>query len=105
MSLGSTLSFADVRAKAVFAPKAAPGEGGQVRLARRHMAVAQFVAQGFSNKEVAEAMGLDQGTVKDYISQFYKLTGMHTRVSIANWVHERGAHDAVRILKAMGVAA
>jgi DNA-binding NarL/FixJ family response regulator len=58
-----------------FAPVALPKDvpidlpDDQVRLSPREIAVLRFAAGGYSNKEIARAMSISDGTVKNYMSE------------------------------------
>ena len=101
MSLAATLSFDRVRA----ARETPPRKPLELTLATRHLRVAKLIAEGKRNKQIAAEMGLTLLTTRGYVTQLFKLTGLTSRVEVANWVRAEGAHDVVRMLKAMGVAA
>lgn len=46
-----------------------------MRLTRRERDVAQFVARGLANPEIADRLGLTKGTVKVYLSRMYEKLG------------------------------
>ena len=59
--------------------------------------VAQLVAQGMSNKEVARAMGLALGTVKVHLSVARSKVGGNSRVAFANLAQTIGEEMSHRI--------
>lgn len=52
-------------------------------LTPRQRAVIEKVAEGMSNKEVARALGICEGTVKVHVNAAYKVLGVHNRVAAA----------------------
>jgi len=101
MSLGSTLSFASVRSKV----ETVPSRGRTLRLGKRHVKLARLIADGLHYKRIAFEMGISADTLRLYVCQLYRLTGLSGHVEIAKWVNGNSAHDVVRTLKAWGVAA
>lgn len=102
MALGETLSFSRVKA-ARMDPKAMFAE---LRFAPRHLKVAEGIADGLSHKQIADRMGIVEGTAKVYCSELRHLTGLQSRVAIAQWVKSsRDAMEAVQLLRALEVPA
>jgi DNA-binding NarL/FixJ family response regulator len=52
-------------------------------LSDREMGVLRLLGRGAANREIAEALGLTEGTVKNYISAILAKTGMHDRTQAA----------------------
>lgn len=52
-------------------------------LSRREAELMRLIAQGFSNREVAERMGLTVGSVKVYSSRLFRKIGVADRVGLA----------------------
>lgn len=52
-------------------------------LAPRELAVARFVGMGLRNREIAERMGLAEGTVKVYLHNLFAKVGVSTRTELA----------------------
>jgi DNA-binding NarL/FixJ family response regulator len=52
-------------------------------LTPREREIAELVAAGLSNKEIARRLGLTLGTVKHYVHQILDKTGLRGRVAIA----------------------
>lgn len=44
--------------------------------------ICMLLAQGFTNKQIAEALYISEGTVKNYISSIYDKTGIHDRAKL-----------------------
>jgi DNA-binding NarL/FixJ family response regulator len=52
-------------------------------LSEREMAVLRLLGRGAGNREIAEALALSEGTVKNYISAILSKTGLHDRTQAA----------------------
>jgi DNA-binding NarL/FixJ family response regulator len=52
-------------------------------LSDRELAVLRLLGRGAANREIAEALALTEGTVKNYISAILAKTGMHDRTQAA----------------------
>ena len=55
-------------------------------LSRRQKLLADFVAEGLGNKEIAIQMGLSEGVVKVYLSIIFDKLGCQNRTQLALWV-------------------
>jgi DNA-binding NarL/FixJ family response regulator len=60
-------------------PEPLPGES----LSERELAVLRLLGRGAANREIAEALALSEGTVKNYISAILAKTGLHDRTQAA----------------------
>jgi DNA-binding NarL/FixJ family response regulator len=64
------------------------------RLARdlgpRELAVALLASHGDSNKAIAEALHLGEGSVKTYLHRIYHKLGLHSRLALARELKHRG---------------
>jgi len=62
---------------------AAPTNGpvGNERLTNRQKEVLDLVATGKSNKQIANALGISEGTVKVHVNAAFRTLGVHNRVS------------------------
>jgi len=69
--------FASVRAR-----PAAPS-GDLSALGARERQIAKLVADGYSNREAADALGLSEGTVKNHVSSILDKLGLRQRTQIA----------------------
>jgi DNA-binding CsgD family transcriptional regulator len=54
-------------------------------LSPRELTVARLVADGKTNKEIAQDAGLKPSTVKDYIANACHKLGLSGRVALATW--------------------
>lgn len=66
-------------------PGAAP-----VALSERQWEILNLLANGHNNERIAEALLLSEGTVRNYVSDLYKLIGVESRVEAALWVWRYG---------------
>jgi DNA-binding NarL/FixJ family response regulator len=55
----------------------------RVALTRRQGQIVSLVAQGYKNKEIANAMGITEGTVKVYLYKLFRKLGMNDRLDMA----------------------
>jgi two-component system nitrate/nitrite response regulator NarP len=55
----------------------------RVALTKRQGQIVSLVAQGFKNKEIANAMGITEGTVKVYLYKLFRKLGMNDRLDMA----------------------
>lgn len=62
---------------------AASSTGGYARLSDRERPVAEFVARGWSNREIAAAMALSPETVKSHVASILRKLGAANRVEAA----------------------
>ncbi len=61
----------------------------------REQRVIELVAQGFKNREVADAIGTTEHVIKNYLRVIYDKLGLWNRVELALWYEARrheGAH-------------
>jgi len=49
--------------------------------------MADLVAEGFSNKDIASRLRLSLGTVKQYLHRAFRKLGITNRTEMAVWVH------------------
>ena len=59
-------------------------------LSKRERETAALVAQGKSNREIAQIMTIGEKTVETYVSRILDKLGFDSRVQIATWAVERG---------------
>jgi len=52
---------------------------------RRQLRVIELVAQGFTNKEIAEELGISEHVVRNYLGKIYDKIGVSNRVELALW--------------------
>ncbi|QYJ04454.1 LuxR C-terminal-related transcriptional regulator [Nocardioides panacisoli] len=89
--------------------RAVPGEGSPVLLAQRvtreapeaqltprQLQVLEGVAGGMSNRELAAALDIEEGTVRKHVENVYRLLGVGTRVEATRVFTERLLRSAYR---------
>jgi DNA-binding NarL/FixJ family response regulator len=62
-----------------------------VSLTHRQQSVLVLLLEGQSNKEIARALGLSVGTVKNYVSALLRSTNVKTRAQILATLHSKSA--------------
>jgi DNA-binding NarL/FixJ family response regulator len=60
------------------------------KLEGRQLEVAQLVALGLADKEIAHYLAISQGTVKAHVSMILRVLGLYRRTQICRFVHEMG---------------
>ncbi len=63
--------------------------GGLPRLTGREREVADLIAQGFTNRQIASALYLTDGTVRNTVSAIYAKIGIGDRVQAALYLKDR----------------
>lgn len=70
-----------------------PGQrrpGTSAPLSSREMAVAELVARGMSNREIAAALVISVRTVQGHVENILRKLGFGSRAQVAAWVAQRG---------------
>jgi DNA-binding NarL/FixJ family response regulator len=75
-------------ARLVRDPGAAPRRASDVPLTEAEARVAETVARGLANKEIAAALGISVRTVENHVSHILDKLGLENRVEIARFVLE-----------------
>lgn len=57
------------------------------RLSAREREVARFAAGGLANKDIAERLGISEGTVKAHLGRVFERLGLHGRAELAAVYH------------------
>ena len=68
----------------------APPEVPSEALAPRETEILDYVAKGYANKEIADALQLSAGTVCWYLHEIYRKLHVHSRVQAVNKVRQAG---------------
>jgi DNA-binding NarL/FixJ family response regulator len=63
---------------------------GRDLLSRREQEVVRSVAEGLSNREIAERLGLTEHTVKNYLFRIFDKLGVSKRVEVALYAYNLG---------------
>ena len=82
------LALEPIVARDTAARRAAAAEFGG--LTEREREVAMLIAQGKSNRQIAEAMVVGVRTVETYVTRILSKLGLDSRVQIATWAIEKG---------------
>lgn len=69
--------------------RARPAVRGLQRLSERERAVAELVARGLRNREIAAELGISENTVKRHLQSIFSKTGAHDRVELAAMTAEQ----------------
>jgi DNA-binding NarL/FixJ family response regulator len=70
---------------------AANGNSGAFALTPRETEIAESVASGLQNKEIAGRLGIADGTVRIHVHNIFKKLGIQNRVELANRIRERNS--------------
>ncbi|GAA3792740.1 response regulator transcription factor [Sphaerisporangium flaviroseum] len=71
-------------------PPPTSGRVGSTRLTDRELQITRLVAQGHTNAEIATALFISPGTVKNHIAGIQRKLGARNRVGIAAWAWDTG---------------
>jgi DNA-binding NarL/FixJ family response regulator len=72
---------------------ATPGDAAGERLTTREREVLELLADGATNREIAERLMLSPHTVKEHTSALYRKLGVRNRAEAARRAHELGLAD------------
>lgn len=87
---GRELTFDDAVAYALDEhPPAVPPPAAAVRLTKREQQVSELVAQGLTNKAIAEALVISQRTAQGHVEHVLAKLGFTSRAQIAAWFVEQ----------------
>jgi DNA-binding NarL/FixJ family response regulator len=67
---------------------------GAVLLSRREQEVVRCVAEGLSNREIAQRLGLTEHTVKNYLFRIFDKLGVSKRVEVVLYAYSLGTTHA-----------
>jgi len=62
------------------------------RITRREREVVSLIAEGLSNAEIADRLGLSEGTVANHLEHILRKLVLRNRTQIATWAVERGLY-------------
>jgi DNA-binding NarL/FixJ family response regulator len=69
--------------------------GGAALLSRREQEVVRCVAEGLSNREIAQRLGLTEHTVKNYLFRIFDKLGVSKRVEVVLYAYRLGGGNAM----------
>ena len=58
---------------------------GRRQLTEREFQVCELLTEGYSNKEIAQKLGLHYGTIKNNMRRIFDKSGMDSRLEVALW--------------------
>ncbi|WP_433444484.1 ATP-binding protein [Nonomuraea sp. CA-141351] len=90
---GAGLPLDEALAYALREDKPEQAAKGETPLTRRETEIADLVAQGLTNKEIAAALVIAQRTAEGHIEHILSKLGFSSRAQIAVWVGERARAD------------
>ena len=67
---------------------------GAALLSRREVEVVRCVAEGLSNREIAQRLGLTEHTVKNYLFRIFDKLGVSKRVEVVLYAYSLGGMSA-----------
>ena len=92
VALGGRWVSVELLGRALNIAAAAESNGGG--LTPRETEIAAGVAAGLQNKEIAEKLGIADGTVRIHVHNIFKKLGIQNRVELANRIHDRQSVDS-----------
>ena len=66
-----------------------PPVARHITAVQREHQVAELVARGLSNKEIAQELVISQRTAEGHVAKVMEKLGVHSREQVAGWVTER----------------
>jgi DNA-binding NarL/FixJ family response regulator len=72
------------------AGKASPEQAAHASLTEREIGILRLIAEGRSNKEIAAALYLTEGTIKGYVSTIFDKLGVEDRTQAALYAVKHG---------------
>ncbi|MER6618016.1 response regulator transcription factor [Streptomyces xantholiticus] len=89
-TLDEALAYAlEEEAPATIASPSDEEPSAGIALTRREREVADLVASGLSNKEIAAGLVIAQRTVETHVGRILAKLGLTSRLQLAAWVHQR----------------
>ena len=71
--------------------RGAAGVKAAVRMTRRERGITDLIAEGLSNKEIAQRLNIATYTVKSHVHNILEKLALHSRLQIAAHAHKTGA--------------
>jgi two-component system, NarL family, nitrate/nitrite response regulator NarL len=65
-----------------------------VQMTKREREITSLIAEGMSNKEIAQRLNIATYTVKSHVHNILEKLALHSRLQIAAHAHKSGAHQA-----------
>jgi DNA-binding NarL/FixJ family response regulator len=76
------------------------GDGSSTLLTEREESILAYLAQGFSSREIASALGVSIYTVANYRSRLMKKTGLHRATQLSFYAMRRGLFGPIETPRA-----
>ena len=70
------------------------GVKAAVRMTKRERGVTDLIAEGLSNKEIAQRLHIATYTVKSHVHNILEKLALHSRLQISAHAHRTGAPEA-----------
>lgn len=70
---------------------------GEEMLTRREKDVVRLVAEGFSNREIAQQLGLSTHTVKNYLFKIFEKLGISSRAELVMYILSNSDNSPLRV--------
>lgn len=67
-----------------------PGVAEAVRMTKREKEIMNLIAEGMSNKEIAQRLSIATYTVKSHVHNILEKLALHSRLQIAAYTHKSG---------------
>jgi DNA-binding NarL/FixJ family response regulator len=71
-----------------------PGVEQAVRMTKRERQIMDLIAEGLSNKEIAQRLNIATYTVKSHVHNILEKLALHSRLQIAAYTYKAGAPPA-----------
>ena len=71
-------------------PRTTAADAPYGRLTARELEVAVFIAQGHTNREIADRLVLSERTIDNHLQHVMDKLGVHRRSQVSAWIAERG---------------
>jgi DNA-binding CsgD family transcriptional regulator len=75
------------------------GDGETRPLTAREREVAELIALGLTDRQIAERLVITEGTAGVHVTHMMNKLGLHTRIEIASWVVQGGLPDAREVVR------
>jgi DNA-binding NarL/FixJ family response regulator len=82
--------------RAAPAPERTPAGAPPAKLTRREREVANLVARGLSNRQIASALTISERTADKHVANILKKLGLHSRDEVAGRLEEQRPHGGDR---------
>lgn len=88
-SLTGNIQFSSEAAYALTAGESATSDI-MGKLSHREQEVLLCLARGMNNQEIADELFISEGTVRNYVSNIYRITNIYKRSQLIEWIKKTG---------------